>query len=247
MSVHFSKNCRIKGSQSSQTTVNVYSRNQYMYLYICHVPSVQCIVPIAHAQSKHTSISTALHWAEKLHPATWKVTCQCHCWAIEDKDGRWTYQANTFVQTVCLNVFEDPQMIDCKCGSNFCRQCIEKLKARRRTCALCNCLFRQNMSNRSLQRTINGLRVYCSFKESGCIWQGKLSKLSYHLNENPFEASRLLGCSFVRVNCVHCEEKYERGSVFEHERSGCLKRPYVCTQCNDLNMNRHMKTTETIT
>ena len=124
-------------------------------------------------------------------------------------------------------------MIGCTCGANYCRMCIQGVSDEKKPCPLCNGHFNQIMPNRSLQRTINGLRVYCAYKGSGCDWEGELSGLSTHLNDSPTDGLKLLGCEYVQVACDYCGEMCVRGLVQEHEQNECSKRLYRCTLCND--------------
>ena len=87
------------------------------------------------------------------------------------------------------------------------------------------------MANRNLQRTLNGLRVYCSLKDSGCRWEGQLSKLEQHLNINPTDENRQFGCLLVKIECLYCRQVFQRQFVLEHEVNECSKRPFRCSYC----------------
>ena len=136
--------------------------------------------------------------------------------------------------SICLCILHDPQVIDCECGLSYCLSCIKPIYEGRRPCPLCNCSFPNLMSNRTLKRTLNGLKVYCSFVENGCEWIGELGQLQDHLNDSPEDSvSKLLGCRFVQVYCAYCENVFERQCIQEHERNECLKRPFCCTHCRE--------------
>ena len=135
---------------------------------------------------------------------------------------------------ICLCILTKPQLVDCSCGSHFCQSCLRPIKAERKPCPLCKGRFSTAVVDYGLQRIINGLDVYCSFKESGCQWVGELSKLPEHLNVEPSDGSpQESGCPYVHLECRHCKEKFRREIVFEHEKGECLKRPACCEICGE--------------
>ena len=136
--------------------------------------------------------------------------------------------------SVCLCVLRDPHMIDCKCGASFCQPCIQPTLEERKPCPLCNKPFSLSISNPSLQRTINDLKVYCSFKEAGCEWVGELGAMDEHLNDDIESDSYVSsGCAFMPLKCCYCEQEFQRQYVFKHEMNECLKRPFQCECCHE--------------
>ena len=136
--------------------------------------------------------------------------------------------------SICLCVLQDPQLIDCNCGAHFCKSCIEKIKEEKNPCPLCKGRFTTLVLDRHLQRTINGLQVYCSFKESGCEWVGELKSLcKEHLNADASNDQKLEGCLYVLLECAHCNEKFQRQVILDHEKSNCSKRPTTCDICGE--------------
>ena len=136
--------------------------------------------------------------------------------------------------SICLCVLEDPQLIDCKCGAHFCKACIAKIKDEKKPCPLCKGKFATLVSDRHLQRTINSLRVYCSFKEAGCGWVGELKVLSgEHLNSDPSNNYKKEGCPYVPLECSHCKETFQRRNILDHENKTCSKRPTTCDICGE--------------
>ena len=133
--------------------------------------------------------------------------------------------------SVCLSVLQDPQVVNCSCGSHFCQSCIEPIKKDRKPCPLCKGKFTTLILDRQLQRTINGLQVYCSFKEAGCEWVSGLKDLPGHLNAEPSDNYKQSGCSYVPLECSHCKQKFERRMVLDHEKKECTKRPMCCNIC----------------
>ena len=134
---------------------------------------------------------------------------------------------------ICLCVFDNPQLVDCICGSHFCQSCINPIKAEKKPCPLCKGSFATSILDRHLQRTINSLQVYCSLKEAGCEWVGELKDLSQHLNVSFSDDYKSLGCPFVQLECSHCKQRYQRRLLLDHESSECSKRPVCCDICDE--------------
>ena len=143
--------------------------------------------------------------------------------------------------SVCLSILKEPHLIDCDCGSSFCRTCIQPIKSEGKPCPLCNRPFTTAIPDRRLHRTLNSLQVYCSYKVSGCEWVGELGKLTQHLaldlpDSNSNSAGPIIVddiCCFLPIECSHCQEKFERRFIEEHKTKLCPKRPFCCEICND--------------
>ena len=134
--------------------------------------------------------------------------------------------------SVCLCVLHDPHMIDCKCGASFCQPCIQPTLKEKKPCPLCNSPFIASLPDRRLQRTLNCLQVYCSFKEAGCEWVGELGAIADHLNDDiESDGYKSSGCLFMPLKCCFCKQEYQRQYVLEHETNKCLKRPFKCDCC----------------
>ena len=80
---------------------------------------------------------------------------------------------------VCLHVIREPFLVDC-CGYSYCRACIEDVHFKGRVCPMCGASFSM-MADKRLQRELYQREVYCSNREDGCEWRGKLSQLDAHL------------------------------------------------------------------
>ena len=147
--------------------------------------------------------------------------------------------------SICLCVLDNPHIIDCKCGAIFCQPCIQPTLKDRRPCPLCNCSFSLSIPNPSVQRAINSLQVYRSFKEAGCEWVGELGAVAEHLNDYIESGTyRSSGCPFLQLNCGYCSNNFQRQYVVEHETNDCLKRPYKCDTCNEFESTFKDVTTE---
>ena len=144
--------------------------------------------------------------------------------------------------SVCLSILKEPHLIDCDCGSSFCRTCIQPIKSEGKPCPLCNGPFTTAIPNRRLNRTLNSLQVYCSYKTSGCEWVGELGTLTQHISlditgsacapSNSVQADDNI-CHFVPIDCPHCRETFGRRFIEVHKTKLCPKRPFCCEICNN--------------
>ena len=134
---------------------------------------------------------------------------------------------------VCLQILKEPHLISC-CGHKFCRECIERIEKEKKPCPLCNVPDFTFMRERGLERSLKELEVWCSYREEGCEWKGKLGELEEHLTRDPSPENQLKGCQFVEVECTHkCGEWFQRHHITTHETQQCKKRPYSCDHCRD--------------
>uniref|UniRef100_A0A1X7UHG1 RING-type domain-containing protein n=1 Tax=Amphimedon queenslandica TaxID=400682 RepID=A0A1X7UHG1_AMPQE len=130
---------------------------------------------------------------------------------------------------VCLNILTDPHIVSC-CGHNFCRSCIERVKASNGSCPMCKENEYQVVVNKERLRIINGLEVYCSNKEKGCQWKGELKNMSTHIRKE----MRKGDCEYEEVKCryTNCRRvRMQRRYLKDHEDSKCPQRPFQCPYC----------------
>jgi TNF receptor-associated factor 4 len=101
-------------------------------------------------------------------------------------------------------------------------------------CPLCGEQDFTFMRERGLERFLKGSEVWCSYKEEGCEWKGKLEKLEEHLNQDPCTSPgiQLSKCEFVAVECMYkCGEWFQRRHIATHQKEQCKKRLYSCEFC----------------
>ena len=121
-------------------------------------------------------------------------------------------------------------MVDC-CGYRFCKDCIMSVYVAFKKCPLCNGAFSSVIHDKLLQRTLNEKLVYCTHKDAGCDWTGKLVTLDQHLNTMPDSLeNRLEGCSVQGLRCNYCDDNFKRCDLSDHE-SKCPRRPIKCVHC----------------
>ena len=135
---------------------------------------------------------------------------------------------------ICLLIPKEPCVISCKCGKEFCRECIERIKEDNKPCPLCNESEFTFLRHHGSERNLKALEVWCSGKKHGCQWKGKLGDFEQHLNENPSPEEQLTGCGFVEVECKHgCGGLHQRQNITVHQNEDCLQRPYSCEYCKE--------------
>ena len=135
---------------------------------------------------------------------------------------------------ICLQILKEPCVIECPCGQKMCRECVERIKEAGKSCPLCNKTDFSYVRDYGLERYLKSCDVWCSKKEDGCEWRGKLGEFEQHLNENPAPGNQLNGCQFVEVECKHeCGGWFQRRYIATHQDQECLERPYSCEHCNE--------------
>ena len=131
---------------------------------------------------------------------------------------------------ICLVVLRDPHQVSC-CGNSFCRVCIKRVQASSGPCPTCNNDSFSVFQDKRLQRSLYAFHVSCPHAKEGCQWTGELGELGKHLNERPREGDQLVGCEFVKVECIYCTEPFQRYSVSDHQVRDCNQRPFSCDFC----------------
>ena len=135
---------------------------------------------------------------------------------------------------ICLHVLREPCLISCPCGQKICRECVEKIKEDSKPCPLCNLTDFTYIRDYGLERYLKEQEVWCSKRNDGCEWRGKLGEYEQHLNQNPSPENQLTGCLFVEVECEHgCGEWFQRHHIAAHQKVVCPKRPYSCEYCRE--------------
>ena len=115
---------------------------------------------------------------------------------------------------VCLLPFRDPHMLDC-CGAKFCNVCIGKVKADRKPCPVCRRSTFNAMLDKSKQRKVLSLKVYCTRRSKGCDWVGELCCLDGHMSAT---------CDWAEVPCRYCSQNVFRCRQTSHEQAECSQR-----------------------
>ncbi len=126
-----------------------------------------------------------------------------------------------FYCKICTLVARRLTITDC-CGESFCQTCI----ASSIVCPACKEEEYSTLKHVKNQREINGLQVYCSMKERGCVWSGTLDQLDTHLDPH------LDNCQYVDTKCpLNCLQTIPKNKVDQHVAQECTKRSHVCQHC----------------
>ena len=114
---------------------------------------------------------------------------------------------------ICLQVLREPYQVTC-CGVNFCKKCINRVKAANEPCPVCRERDFHFFHDKRLQRVLYNSRVDCTNKSKGCEWTGELRELDNHLNSDPLA---LEGCPYTLIKCpLGCAEYIYRKDVKDH-------------------------------
>ena len=150
-------------------------------------------------------------------------------------DCQFTVKPADYLQShcpICLLILREPFQVTC-CGKSFCRACIQQIRERNKPCPTCNRDNFDSFQNKGLQQPLYGFQVSCSYKSSGCDWQGELGQLDQHLNLDPDKDKLSVGCAYTNVKCLFCKELYQRSKIEHHQGSQCTERPFTCSMCED--------------
>ena len=127
---------------------------------------------------------------------------------------------------ICLLVLREPYQATC-CGKSFCKECIDRVQAKSKTCPTCKDRNSQVFRDKRLQQSLYDFEVYCSHKSKGCEWRGELRELDKHLNSAPPTDKSLKGCPFTVIKCplnhTGCEVKLSRREMKEHVNNELLQ------------------------
>ena len=140
---------------------------------------------------------------------------------------------------ICLSVLRDPyHPVTCKCGTHFCKTCIEPIYKKKGPCPMCKERFESIAANLQMKCTIENKKIYCTYKQDGCTWEGELRNLDSHLMDDSTAAAENCqfypeNCQFYPEPCKYCKAEIPRRLMFDHQGSKCLRRPHQCKFCNN--------------
>ena len=123
---------------------------------------------------------------------------------------------------ICLLIIKDPyHPVTCKCGTHFCKTCIEPIYKKKGPCPVCKEQFESIAVNLQMKRTIENKKVYCMHKEDGYTWEGELRNLDFHLMDDSTAAAE--NCQFYSEPCKFCKKEIPRRLMSDHQGSKCLQ------------------------
>ena len=119
---------------------------------------------------------------------------------------------------VCFEALYKDPFVNTRCGHHLCGPCNKRLK----NCPECRC-FLKATPDKSLERVLKSLQVYCSKRKEGCQWEGELGELQNHQDKD---------CIYVTVQCANCDHKGPRDQVVRHQEEECPHRMVSCQYCD---------------
>ena len=124
---------------------------------------------------------------------------------------------------LCLDVLTEPYLTDC--GHHFCNHCLTPLIANKEPCPVCRETDYEVMRNLAVERQINNLKVYCSFREQGCKWIGTRKELKEHVKSV---------CNFSSFPCLFqkfgCSEHLSSTDLETHLKSNLTEHMRMVTE-----------------
>ena len=130
--------------------------------------------------------------------------------------------------SICTKVLRDPHLTAC-CGQHFCETCLQHWfrKQGREVCPHCREENSNHFLDKPVKREIDGLKIHCSNRKTGCSWVGALSSLKPHLESEK-------GCGYVEVSCSkNCNKQLKRKDLTKHLTQHCPLRKYKCQHCGE--------------
>ena len=146
---------------------------------------------------------------------------------------------------ICNLIARQPTKASC-CGQIFCHACI----ATQTECPLCRDTF-DLMIDKSLERKIRHLQVYCVNQDKGCEWTGELGDVPLHLQDptNQPQQPGTQRCLHQLTTCKKCDQELMYVELNRHMDSVCEHRVVRCEYqfagCNfkgpKVNMPQHIQ------
>ena len=130
---------------------------------------------------------------------------------------------------ICQFPSRDPYLTVC-CGHVLCKSCVIQVKKRRSRagngCPMCRDKKFVTFPNKQIDREVKNLDVYCTNKDKGCMWSGKLNSVCRHLSSSSD------GCQFEEVECSNeCGMTVQRQHLPSHLENECPRRRIDCEYC----------------
>ena len=96
--------------------------------------------------------------------------------------------SDDFFCPVTLVLLLQPHLTSC-CGNHLSEESVTRIQREGGSCPLCKSLDWSTMLDRHFQRQVKLLRVFCQYKDRGCLWQGELTAFHHHVQNCPMKDS----------------------------------------------------------
>ena len=134
-----------------------------------------------------------------------------------DKRGGYNFEflstpPDRVVCSICHLPCRDPYITEC-CGHVMCKLCPGQ-STPPQACPICRSKNYKIFVNKQIDREVHNLKVFCSNKERGCMWNGKIKEMQNHLESCDYE---MVQCNYHDVGCkVKVCRKRKREHDDEH-------------------------------
>ncbi|CAF1493960.1 unnamed protein product [Adineta steineri] len=125
--------------------------------------------------------------------------------------------------TACNSYLRFPVQFE-DCGHYICSSCLPDIMRVAPRCPTCQQPVSRDkiVNDKTLQKEIQSLDVYCFSKEKGCTWEGTLKDYTVHTET----------CGFVMIDCPNeCGVRFEKRFLTKHQTEDCPKRKVACEFC----------------
>ncbi len=120
---------------------------------------------------------------------------------------------------VSLELLTQPHQTTC-CGNHISQQVANRLVTEKKPCPICTKERLTTLDDLYFKRnSINKLKVYCSYKKSGCEWMGELGDFNQHT----------IFCPKRPWKCPHCKCQFTHDIVPTDHSSQCDYQPVPTT------------------
>ena len=92
---------------------------------------------------------------------------------------------------VTFELLLQPHLTLC-CGNHILAKNVKKLQDKEKQCPCCGTFPWGTVLNQHFQRQVRALKVFCPYKDRGCLWQGELYDYDKHAESCDMEDAQLL-------------------------------------------------------
>ena len=98
--------------------------------------------------------------------------------------------SDDFFCPVTFGLLLQPHLTSC-CGKHISQEAVTRIMGEGGACPLCKMPWK-TMLDKSFQRQVSSLHVFCRYEERGCGWQGDLAAFHHHVRSCPMSDAPLM-------------------------------------------------------